>query len=169
MSRFERLHAGCGSAGSSGPFVLAGTERKYERSRPFAISHLDLFVDVDFSRHSIAARAVLDFSRRAPKATSLELDAIGFEVSRVRLEPGKGMKAVEYTYDGDTISVEVPAGAAGGKVEITYGATPKRGLYFLAPDAEVPDRPQQMWSQCQDEDARHWFPCHDKPHAKMTT
>jgi aminopeptidase N len=169
MSVSHRLHARCACAGSSGPFVLAGTERKYERSRPFAISHLDLFVDVDFSRQSISARAVLDFSRRAPKATSLELDAIGFEVSRVRLDAGKGMKAVEYTYDGDTLIVEVPTSAASGKVEVTYGATPKRGLYFLAPDAEVPDRPQQMWSQCQDEDARHWFPCHDKPHAKMTT
>ncbi len=31
------------------------------------------------------------------------------------------------------------------------------------------DRPVQVWSQCQDEDARHWFPCHDKPHVKMTT
>ena len=33
----------------------------------------------------------------------------------------------------------------------------------------VKDRPEQVWSQCQDEDARHWFPCHDKPHVKMTT
>ncbi|HEX7671730.1 MAG TPA: M1 family aminopeptidase, partial [Polyangiaceae bacterium] len=39
----------------------------------------------------------------------------------------------------------------------------------LAPDVHVKDRPLQVWSQCQDEDARHWFPCHDKPHEKMTT
>jgi aminopeptidase N len=54
-------------------------------------------------------------------------------------------------------------------VRIDYSATPARGLYFLAPDADVPDRPEQVWSQCQDEDGRHWFPCHDKPHVKMTT
>src|SRR4029079_59448 len=40
---------------------------------------------------------------------------------------------------------------------------------FLAPDAKVKNRPLQVWSQCQDEDARHWFPCHDKPNVKMTT
>jgi aminopeptidase N len=159
----------CACAGSTGPFVLAGTERKYERSRPFAISHLDLSLEVDFARQGISAKAVLDFSRRAPKAEALELDAIGFELSRVRLDTGKGWKLAEHTYDGDTLTVEVPTSAANGKVEVTYKAKPKRGLYFLAPDEAVPDRPQQMWSQCQDEDARHWFPCHDKPHVKMTT
>ncbi|MGH7295537.1 MAG: M1 family metallopeptidase, partial [Polyangiaceae bacterium] len=28
---------------------------------------------------------------------------------------------------------------------------------------------RQVWSQCQEEDARHWLPCHDKPHVKMAT
>ena len=169
MSVSHRLHARCACASSSGPFVLSGTERKYERSRPFAISHLDLLLTVDFANESISARAVLDFTRRAPKALVLELDAIGFEISRVRLDAGKGMKPVDHVYDGDVLAIEIPKGLTAGKVEVTYRAKPKRGLYFLAPDPAVPDRPQQMWSQCQDEDARHWFPCHDKPHVKMTT
>jgi len=169
MSSTQRLHARCACASSSGPFVLAGTERKYERSRPFSISHLDLFVDVDFASKAITARAVLDFSRRAPKALELELDAVGFEIKRVRLDAGKGLRPADYTYDGDVLSVEIPKGLEHGKVEIAYQAKPKRGLYFLAPDDKIRDRPEQMWSQCQDEDARHWFPCHDKPHVKMTT
>jgi aminopeptidase N len=32
----------------------------------------------------------------------------------------------------------------------------------------VPERPAQIWTQCQDEDARHIFPCHDKPHIRQT-
>ena len=39
----------------------------------------------------------------------------------------------------------------------------------MEPDAKVKSRPRQVWSQCEDEDARHWFPCLDKPHVKMTT
>ena len=98
--------------------MLAGTERKYERSRPFSISHLDLFVDVDFASKAITARAVLDFSRRAPKALELELDAVGFEIKRVRLDAGKGLRPADYTYDGDVLSVEIPKGLEHGKVEI---------------------------------------------------
>ena len=52
---------------------------------------------------------------------------------------------------------------------MAYAATPRRGLYFLEPDEHVPDRPRQVWTQCQEEDARHFVPCHDKPHVKMTT
>ena len=39
----------------------------------------------------------------------------------------------------------------------------------MAPDEHVQDRPRQVWTQCQDEDARFLFPCHDKPHVKQTT
>src|SRR5690606_14181435 len=55
-----------------------------------------------------------------------------------------------------------------GTLQIVYRAVPRLGLYFLSPDKQVPNRPLQIWSQCQDEDGRHWFPCQDKPHVKMT-
>ena len=88
---------------------------------------------------------------------------------RDSIDTGGGFSDVPYEYDGDQIRISVPSRVARGKVEIDYQATPQRGLYFLAPDEVVKDRPEQVWSQCQDEDARHWFPCHDKPHVKMTT
>ncbi|HEY8075580.1 MAG TPA: M1 family aminopeptidase, partial [Labilithrix sp.] len=55
------------------------------------------------------------------------------------------------------------------RVVVAYAATPRRGLYFLEPDEHVTTRPRQVWSQCQEEDARYFIPCHDKPHVKMTT
>ena len=72
-------------------------------------------------------------------------------------------------YDGRTISVPISPQAPSASVAITYSATPRRGLYFLEPDEHYPERPRQVWSQCQEEDARHFLPCHDKPHVKMTT
>lgn len=169
MAESHRIHARCAAFTSGAPFALAGTERKYERSRPFSIQHLDLDIEVDLAKKSIAATAGLTFVRRSPTAKELELDAVGFDLGRVRIDTGKGMKIAEHYYDGDTITVMIPASAKRGRLEIQYRARPKRGLYFLAPDAAVKDRPVQMWSQCQDEDARHFIPCHDKPHTKMTT
>src|SRR5262249_62373209 len=63
----------------------------------------------------------------------------------------------------------IPSAAAEAQLRVAYRATPRRGIYFLAPDEHVRDRPRQVWTQCQDEDARHIFPCHDKPHIKHTT
>lgn len=150
-------------------FVLAGTERQYERSRPFALQHQALDVTLLVEASSIDARATLSFTRVDPRATVLVLDAVGFELDAVRFLDDEAATDATYTYDGDEISITIPVEMASGRIEIDYRAKPRRGLYFLAPDAAVPDRPRQVWSQCQDEDARHWFPCHDAPNMKLTS
>jgi aminopeptidase N len=171
MKSAFRQHARCAGAGASSAFVLAGTERHYERSRPFAISHLALDLRLDFDNRAVVGTARLRFSRVAASERELCLDALGFEQLSVRLIAARESTAsdAEFDYDGDRIAVRIPESVTQGTVEIRYRAQPRRGLYFLGPDAAVPDRPVQVWSQCQDEDARHWFPCHDKPHVKMTT
>jgi aminopeptidase N len=146
---------------------LAGTERQYERSRPYRVEHLFVDLALDFETKSVRGRAVLDFSRVAPLADSLQLDAVGFELESVRVDGGSGFEPATFSYDGDAILVQgLPER---GQLRIDYRAEPKRGLYFLAPDEQVKHRPLQAWTQCQDEDARHFIPCVDKPHVKMTT
>ncbi len=169
MSFSQRLHARCSCSAVVAPFPLAGTERKYERSRPFSIEHLLLDLELHLKKKSVSGTATLDFTRISPTETELVLDAVGFDIERVRIDTGGGFSDGPYEYDGDRLSVGIPPRVSRGRVEIAYRATPRRGLYFLAPDSVVKDRPVQVWSQCQDEDARHWFPCHDKPHLKMTT
>ncbi|HXK16153.1 MAG TPA: M1 family metallopeptidase, partial [Polyangiaceae bacterium] len=167
MTASQRVHERCGCGAARGPFSLAGTERQYERSRPYRIEHLFVDLALDFETKSVRGRTVLDFQRVAAKATSLLVDAIGFELESVRVDDGSGLKPASFSYDGEVISLEgLPER---GQLRIDYKATPKRGLYFLAPDEHVKHRPVQAWTQCQDEDARHFIPCVDKPHVKMTT
>jgi aminopeptidase N len=167
MTVSQRLHERCGCGAARSPFSLAGTERKYERSRPYRIQHLFVDLALDFATKSVRGRAVLDFERASPKPSSLQVDAIGFELESVRVDDGTGLKPASFSYDGEVISLEgLPER---GQLRIDYKATPKRGLYFLAPDEQVKHRPVQAWTQCQDEDARHFIPCVDKPHVKMTT
>jgi aminopeptidase N len=171
----HRLHArcGCASAGSSGrsssstgrPFVLPTSTRHYERDRPFAVEHLTLDVTLDVAAKRIHAVAALDVRRIDPAAEELALDAIGFEVEALTLDG----KPVKWRYDGRTLLVSILPDQDKGRVSVAYRASPRRGLYFLEPDEHYPNRPRQVWSQCQEEDARHWIPCHDRPDLKMTT
>ena len=165
----QRLHSRCACSSAGSPFALAGTDRKYERSRPFSISHLSLDLALEFETKSVSGSATLEFERVAAAASELRLDAVGFELESVRLNSGKGFVNTPFDYDGDTLTVRGLERADSGKVEVRYRATPRRGMYFLEPDAKVKQRPKQVWTQCQDEDARHFIPCHDKPHSKMTT
>ena len=169
MIRAHRLHARCACAGAAAPFALAGTKRVYERARPFVIRHLFLDCRLDFPNKSLEATAALDFERVSPDAEHLELDAVGFEITSVRFGKRGQAARASYDYDGERIIIDVGRKVERGKVEIRYRARPRRGLYFLEPDDHAPERPRQVWTQCQDEDARHFLPCHDKPHIKMTT
>jgi aminopeptidase N len=174
MALEHRLHArcGCASAGSyessasaGRPFALPSSTRHYERDRPFAIDHLALDVTLDVAVKAIRAVARLDVHRIDPSAEEIGLDAVGFDVESVTLD---GSPA-KWRYDGSTLVVSISPGRDKARLAITYRATPRRGLYFLEPDEHYPTRPRQVWSQCQEEDARHWLPCHDSPDIKMTT
>jgi aminopeptidase N len=174
--RFRHDHACCGRAqgaeselGASGsaarPFAFASSPRHFERDRPFAIEHIALDLALDFPNKSIRGAASLTLRRVDPDASSVELDAVAFTVASVTIES----QPAKYTYDGRLLVVDVPVALEHGTLVVAYAATPRKGLYFLEPDEHVPNRPRQAWTQCQEEDARHIFPCHDKPHAKMTT
>jgi aminopeptidase N len=144
-------------------FALPGTSRVYERDRPFAIEHIALDLTLDVPGKAVEGTARLRVRHVDTTQNTLKLDAIGFDVRSIMIAG----KRAKFTYDDLVLSIDAPGDTF--EVVIEYRVKPKRGLYFLEPDEHVHDRPRQVWSQCQDEDARHWIPCHDKPHIKQTT
>jgi aminopeptidase N len=152
-------------AGAARPFALPSSTHHFERDRPFVVEHIALDVALDVAARSIHATATLDVRRVDATADVISLDAIGFEVKSVTLD---GQKA-SFLYDGRALAIECDPARSQVRITVVYDAMPRRGLYFLAPDEHYPARPRQVWSQCQEEDARHWIPCHDSPHVKMTT
>src|SRR5688572_2703900 len=171
-----RLHARCAGcigesyaehthAAASKPFAFASSPRHFERDRPFVLQHLALDLALDFDKRAVRGTATFDLERVDPDATHLVLDAVAFSIEKVTLDG----KPATYAYDGRRIEITIPPTTTAVKLAIAYSATPRKGIYFLAPDEHVKDRPRQAWTQCQEEDARHFFPCHDKPHVKMTT
>ncbi|MBL0310702.1 MAG: M1 family metallopeptidase [Bacteroidetes bacterium] len=62
------------------------------------------------------------------------------------------------------------------KLDITYEATPRRGLYFIGwnvnaknPDGDRYFTRKQIWTQGQLTDNRYWIPCYDFVNDKMIT
>ena len=174
MSVAQRLHTRCGAAAChhheheaahARPFAFANSPRNFERDRPFTVDHLALDLALDVTKKSVVGSAALRLRRIDPDADEVQIDAVAFDLRSVRID---GAKA-SYRYDGREITVHIPREKNHATITIAYSATPRRGLYFLEPDEHVPDRPRQVWTQCQEEDARYFVPCIDKPHVKMTT
>ena len=174
MALEHRLHSRCAgssigsleqAASSARPFAFPTSPRHFERDRPFTIRHLALDLALAPATKSVRGEAALDVRRVDPAAEELALDAVGFEINDVRVDG----RSVTWRYDGSTLHVPIDPSREEIRVTVRYRAVPRRGLYFIQPDEHYPNKPRQVWTQCQEEDARHWFPCHDSPHAKMTT
>jgi aminopeptidase N len=152
------------------PFAGPQTRPQYARTRTYHLEHVRLDLDVDPARRSLRGRANLRFAPLHDGLRWADFDlAAPLHVDAVTDLTGRALR-FERHGDGMRIDLGRP-GRAGHAchVVITYSGRPLRGLYFTAPDADHPRRPVGAWSQGQDEDSKHWFPCFDSPHDKFTS
>jgi aminopeptidase N len=153
--------------------------------RTFAIKHLKLDLQFDEDRQSVSGAAIITLAPLNDNFSHFELDSAELNISGVTLSrvekraTGDLVQAVTHIgtrLDFETfqekLSIELDR-AYDRKdyliVEIAYSSTPRKGLFFVKPDEDYPDKPRQIWSQGENEDAHWWFPCHDVPNQKMTT
>jgi aminopeptidase N len=180
LESFESTAFRCGRSGEAAcaasadgtkrPFPLPGTKTRWSRDRKADIHHVRLEVALDFDRRSIAGTATHLFTPVLDGLASLELDCVDLEVRRVRMKGRSG--TLPFTNSDGTLSIRFPRPLPAGRraeVSIEYSGTPRRGLYFCGPDEHYPHRRVEAWTQGQDEDSRHWFPCFDYPNQKAAT
>src|SRR5271163_714586 len=123
---------------------------------------------VDFKARRITGTATHTLAAILDGLKKLEFDAAEMEVSAVRV--GGEAHAFDHSDDKLRIALERPL-HAGDEVEVAidYSSRPRRGLYFIGPDAGYPDKPLEAWTQGEDEDSRYWFPCYDYPNDRVTS
>src|SRR5215470_10801745 len=151
-------------------YALADAKPHFAPDRPCDIVHIALTLQLDITQQSLQGTCATTVRAVQDAIASVTLDAVDLQIARVRQAGGA---TLPYDYDGQRLRVTFPEPlqrGASATVEVNYGVTkPRLGLYFITPDAAYPHKPVQVWSQCQDEDARYWFPCFDAPNEKATT
>jgi aminopeptidase N len=158
--------------------------------RSFRLHHLKLELRFDLPQQSVRGTATLTVSPLADGLRTIELDAAEMNIHSVRhlcaqvetepaplrmlSETAPQAASVNLSFDTqpETLNIELDAPLKRDEeavIEIAYSCRPRKGLYFIQPDEAYPQKPRQIWSQGQTEDAHWWFPCADTPHQKMTT
>ncbi len=148
-------------------FAFESAQTHYAADRAAQTRHIRIELALDFDKQTIAGSCTTRLEARAALKW-LSFDAVELDVSSAEID---GKKA-DYEHSGAKLRIKLPKALKLGQevtVRIAYSARPRRGLYFLKPDAGYPQRPLQAWTQGQDEDARYWFPCFDAPAQKATT
>lgn len=157
------------------PFSLPTDRPHWGHAKPFSIESLSLRVDVRIESKSLLGDCTLRVRRVDGEARSLYLDAVDFELDSVEVQSGTGeWTSAPHHYDGAKIILDIPPSWTTFSVRVRYCCTPRRGLYFVTRRAprsapRTDDTPTEVWSQGQDEDNRHWFPCADHPNQRMAT
>jgi aminopeptidase N len=106
----------------------------------------------------------LSCTRLDPTESVLSLDAVDLDATEIRVSGA----SVPIVRTDDGFAVPLPAHSDPFSVRIAYRATPNRGMYFIAKDDVRTELVPHVWTQCQERDARHFFPCVDHPHEKST-
>ena len=136
--------------------------------RDYHVVHYRIEVSFDESARSVTGRTTTTLVPFIPGLTVVELDAeklnvrtvtLGRKPLRFAVLPKKLAITLDRPYElNDTLAISVE-----------YTCTPSRGLYFVQPDSNYPDKPSQIWSQGEDMDNHFWFPCYDFPNDMATS
>jgi aminopeptidase N len=138
---------------------------------PFRIEHLELDLRFVKATKSISGSASYRLTPVNPGLGEIRLDASELEISSITLTSESSTPLAWETFR-DSIVIRLDRSYDRGEqisLKILYAGRPRKGLFFIQPDQSYPDKPTQIWSQGENEDAHWWFPCLDVTHQKMTT
>ena len=151
------------------PFPLPGDRPRYPRDRLFDVRHVKLEVAIDLEARRLWGTCSTTLAAINDGLSRLEFDCVDLAVKSVSLSGGAPL---QHEVSDGRLRIELGAARKAGDeltTVVEYAAHPRRGLYFIGPDEGYPDKPLQVWSQGQDEDSRHWFPCYDFPNEQATS
>ncbi|MEM9213444.1 MAG: M1 family metallopeptidase [Cyanobacteria bacterium P01_F01_bin.150] len=144
-------------------FELPGARPHYNPDRPGQVNHILLDLDLDISNQCYGGTCSITITPVRSDIKSLTLDAVDLAIDSVKI----GRSKQGFDYDGEQLQIHLSKPTVVGKaitVAIAYHVDhPQRGIYFISPDKDYPDKPVQVWTQGEDEDSRYWFPCFDYP------
>lgn len=155
------------------------------RTRDLDLIHTRLDLSFDFARQMVIGKAWLALTPYFYPQDQVVLDAKEFQLNEVSLYIDGGYEALAYDYQDSTkLSIQLPEEARRGDtiwVYIDYTAVPylaktggseaissDQGLYFINPNAEMTQKPVQIWTQGETESNSKWFPTIDAPNERTT-
>ncbi|HEY8915136.1 MAG TPA: M1 family metallopeptidase [Chitinophaga sp.] len=161
-------------------FTITALQTIAQQVKKHSLVHTRLDVSFDYKKCYLYGREWVKLRPYAYSADSVQLDAKGMIIREVSLVTGKGKQALHYSYDGMVLAISL--GKAYSPADtytlyIDYTARPnelkgrrreEKGLYFINPDSSE-DKPVQIWTEGEPENASVWFPTIDNPNQRTTS
>ncbi|MEZ6045926.1 MAG: M1 family aminopeptidase [Planctomycetaceae bacterium] len=154
-------------------FCIASEDKlRTPEGRDTDIVHIKLDLKIDIEAEDVSGTASLNF-QPFKELNQLTLDAVGLEVSSIRLKSITREEPLELRFesDSDSLTIYFPeplTRQTDYQLEIDYSVhKPKAGLYFTGKTESA--TPTLVWTQGEPETNRYWFPCFDHPNERQST
>ena len=151
-----------------------------ERDKINDLIHTKLKVSFNFENKELNGQEWVTLQPHFYKTKEVVLDAKAMIIHAVALNDTN----LNYNYDGFKLTIELPREYIKGEtftLYIKYTARPEKvkskgsnaitsakGLYFINPTGENPNKPTQIWTQGETESNSCWFPTIDSPNQKTS-
>jgi aminopeptidase N len=143
-------------------------DEPYARSRDYDLQHSRIALRFDLEQKKVIGDVTHTLTVLRDSTSKIIFDSAGLTIQNVTVN--KSSAKFETKDDKLIIPLATPA-HTGEKfdINIRYEAKPTKGLYFILPDKDYPDRPKQIWTQGESEDTRYYLPTYDYPNDRLTT
>src|ERR1700676_2918667 len=143
-------------------------DEPYARSREYDLQHSKMALRFDSEQRKVFGDVTHSLSILREGTSKIAFDSVGLTIQSVSVNRA----AAKFESTANKLIIALPAVAHAGEkyeIEIRYEGKPAKGLYFILPDKEYPDRPIQIWTQGESEDTRYYLPTYDYPNDRLTT
>src|SRR6266852_4379623 len=147
---------------------LLRADEPYARTRDYDLQHSRITLRFDLEQKKVLGDVTHSLSILRDGTSKIAFDSVGLTIQSVTVNKS----AAKFETSADKLIVPLPASAKAGEkfeIAIRYEGKPTKGLYFILPDKDYPDRPKQIWTQGESEDTRYYLPTYDYPNDRLTT
>ncbi|HKW65270.1 MAG TPA: M1 family aminopeptidase [Candidatus Acidoferrum sp.] len=151
----------------SGASQLCADE-PYARARDYDLQHSRIALRFDVEQKKVIGDVTHSLSVLRDGTSKIWFDSVGLSIQSVTVNKSPA----KFETTADKLIVPLPEAAKAGDkfdVAIRYEGKPTKGMYFILPDKDYPDRPKQIWTQGESEDTRYYLPTYDYPNDRLTT
>ena len=143
-------------------------DEPYARSRDYDLQNVKTHLWFDTDQHKVRGEVTHSIAMLRDDVSQVKFDSVDLKIEAVTLD---GKDAKFSTTDNDVIVPLEHPSKRGDRHEIfiRYEGQPKKGLYFVLPDKNYPNRPKEVWTQGEAEDTRYYIPIYDYPNDRTTS
>jgi len=151
-----------------GSALILRADEPYARNKDYDLQHSKVVLRFDLDQKKVIGDVTHTVSPVREGVDKIVFDSVGLQIQSVKVNKAEA----KFSTTADKLTVDLPkSGKIGEKyeIEIKYEGKPMKGLYFILPDKDYPNRPKQVWTQGESEDTRYYLPTYDYPNDRLTT